>query len=363
MKVAVIGSGPQAAQSSIKFFDLGADVRIFATTDWTQNSVSKDLLSKLEERSLRVSLCEVKRIHKAHLALEAPGFGGKSRLSDMFRVVVSENPKTGVLKQMDENPEVFEKLGDKVLASLHEPIENFHDVDIVITCFDELSTRPGLSPSGAQVLNETRLSDRIYNTKNLPEDISTLAKGRTLVVGGDDEVLSCIASHCHEVTQLKVFNENTLSKEWFSFLKKAEEKWNNDKDIYQKKVHEWREMEDYIRVKVPMPTEPKNNVVSHNEATLISLDLLVDQPGIFATIELVPDGNIVTEKFDHIFNARKPEWNLEKLKGLAIKPESLSTSVIKSEPGFYTLQKNDKDEMVEVIIKDVMNWFKPVSKT
>ncbi len=362
MKVAVIGSGPQAAQTSIKFFDLGADVRIFATTDWSENAVPTSLLTQLMERQLKVSPCEVKRIHKAHLALQAPGFAGKSRLSDMFRVVISENPKTGVLKQMDENPEVFEKLGDKVLASLHEPMENFHDVDIVITSFDELCTWPGLSPSGAQVLNESRLLDQIYNSKNLPQDRSLLTKGRALVIGGNDKVLSYIASHCSEVTQLKVFNENTLSKEWFSFLRKADEKWEADKEIYQKKIHEWRGMEDYIRVKVPMPIEPKNTIQSYDDATLISLDLLVDQPGIFATIELVPDGNIVTEKFDHIFNARLPVWDHDKLKGLAIKSELLENSVVKTEPGFYTLQSNDTENTIEIIIKDVMNWFKPVAK-
>lgn len=361
MKVAIIGSGPSAAATSIKFDDLGADVRVFARKDWSSSAISNETLNQLEQRSLRVSPCEIKRIHKAHLAKNAPGFGGKSRLSDMFRVVVSENPSDGVLKQMKENPEVFEKLGEKVLDSLSEPVENFHDVDIVIACEEELSTQPGLSPSGAQVLNEHRAGDSIYHLYRLP-DPNTKLDGKTLVVGGMDEILTIISKQCHEVTQLKVFGENTISKEWFSFLNKAKDQWESEQDSYQQKIYEWRELEDYIRVKVPMPAEPKNLVETHDEATLISLDLLIDQPGIFATIELVPDGNITTLKFDQIFNARKPQWDILKLSGLAIELSQLRQTIIKSEPGFYAIAKTTTiDKTIETIIADVMNWFKPVS--
>lgn len=361
MKVAIIGSGPSAAATSIKFYDLGADVRVFARKDWSSSAVSNEVMNKLEQRSLRVSPCEIKRIHKAHLARHAPGFGGKSRLSDMFRVVVSENPSDGVLKQMKENPEVFEKLGEKVLDSLSEPVENFHDVDIVIACEEELSFQPGLSPSGAQVLNEHRAGEYIYHLNRLP-DPETKLDGKTLVVGGMDEILSFVSRQCREVTQLKVFDENSISKEWFSFINQAKDQWESEQDSYQQKIHEWRELEDYIRVKVPMPAEPKNLVEVHDEATLISLDLLIDQPGIFATIELIPDGNITTLKFDQVFNARKPQWDLVKLSGLAVEASHLNQTIIKTEPGFYTMSKNGSiDKTVNTIITDVMNWFKPVS--
>lgn len=359
MKVAVIGSGASAAAASLKFFDLGADVRVFAKNDWSSSRISHDTLTHLNDRSLSVSRCEVKRVHKAHLSKSASGFGGKSRLSDMFRVVVSENPSDGVLKQMKENPEVFEKLGEKVLGSLSEPVENFHDVDLVIACQEELSVQPGLSPSGAQVLNESRASNYIFDLNRLPD---SKLKGKTLVVGGHDEILTLVASQCEEVLHLKVDDESTLSKDWFSFLNQAKTQWQSERDAYQEKIHEWRELEDYIRVKVPMPAEPKNLVESHDEATLISLDLLIDQPGIFATIELVPDGQITTLKFDQVFNARKARWDMTKLVGLNLEASSLTGPIIKSEPGFYAVSNGAVvTKTIDSIIEDVMTWFKPVS--
>src|SRR5690606_16440004 len=131
------------------FFDLGADVRVFAAHPWLtryqafhaangydDNGLATQLLSELSNISIKFHQVTVNRIHKARLTKDQSLPGGRSRLSDMFRVVVSENPKGGVLKQVDENPEVFQKLGDDVLRSLHEPVETFHDVDLVIACFD-----------------------------------------------------------------------------------------------------------------------------------------------------------------------------------------------------------------------------------
>lgn len=381
MKIGIIGSGPDAAEAAIRFNDIGADVRVYATTPWLERwhkhhqafglddfGYGASLLSKLEEKQIKLSLCEVKRIHKSRLTLSQAAPEGKSRLSDMFRIVVSENPETGVLKQVSENPEIFNKLGDDVLNSLQEPVESFHDIDLVVCCFDELFTQPGLTPSGAAALNEHRALDSIVNLKNLWDQ--NIAAGSLVVVGGNAEALARASGHAGDIVHIPIDGENGNCEKWQELIVESNSKWNADKDLYQKKIFEWRELEDYIRVKVPMPSEPKSKVETIESASIVAVDRLIDREGLFVTIEMGESEDIFTRSFSSILNARKPQWDEHKFKGLALAlgtPEQVVTS---SEPGFYCLGGTDSTiwsskaslNELEEIISDVMKWFRPAGE-
>ena len=153
MKIAVIGSGPLALYASAHFDQLGAHVVLFQRSALGGNlrfCVSKNiqgivdypetksyekcwnedlipLIEHLEERKI-TKVGDVLRVHKRFLHRDEVVLN-RSRLVDLFRVIYTTNPKESILKQVEENPEVFKQLGEEVLNSLHEPVESFEDFD------------------------------------------------------------------------------------------------------------------------------------------------------------------------------------------------------------------------------------------
>lgn len=382
MKVGIIGSGPNAAQMALRLHDLGADVRVFADNPWLyrakrwlehhESSVLRDQLEELERQlsaqSISFIQAHVRRIHKARLTKSQSNPKGRSRLSDMFRIVTSENPRDGVLKQVESNPEVFAKLGQEVLSSLHEPMESFHDVDIVVACFDELFVQPGLTPSGAQALNEARVENQIITIDRLwqlNEDAN-----KNLIVGGHDEVLNVLARQKTKIVHLQIDEEKTHDSVWLEACHFSHEQWKTDVASYQDKIHEWRNLEDYIKVKVPAPSEPVEQITSISDAALISIDQLVDQPGFFVTLEQGEEEQINTWAFDQIVNARNPVWNANCFNGLALAQSVPTMVVTPEEPGFYALGSNaltiwnasyDQAE-IDTVMDDLSRWFRPAGQ-
>ncbi len=368
MKIGIIGSGPEAAEAAIRFCDIGADVRVFASSPWlsryqaisSDEAYARELVEKLDQADLKFSLVNVKRIHKARIKPHDSKPNGRTRLSDMFRIVVSENPQQGVLKQVDENQEVFNKLGDEVLASLQEPVESFHDVDLVVCCFDELNVQPGLSSSGAQALNESRAQQFIIDYNNWWQVKPKL--GHTLIVGDEDQVLNFASKLENSMSYLHLPREDKPSRSFEVALNKSHTKWNEDKELFQKKMHEWRDLEDYVKVKVPKPVEPKARIHQIKDASIVALDHLIDRDGLFVSLEQHIDEDIMTINVDQVINARSPKWDYARLQGLAIEPSQNLKTINESEPGFYCFESgNDKKvkQQVEHTLKDIMRWFRP----
>lgn len=379
MKVAIIGSGPCAAQAAIRFNDLGADVIVFAVHDWLvrfqtyfsasshdDGGLAQELLSQLEKTQIRFIKSNVKRIHKSRLTRSQLAPNGRSRLSDMFRVVVSDAPSEGILKQVEENPEVFKKLGDDVLSSLHEPMESFHDVDIVVACFDELFEQPGLTPSGAFALNENRVRPNFKSLDNLW--FETDKTDTVLVVGGNAEVLNYVAHSSAQITHVNIEDEECQEHLWLQALALSDSQWNEDKSNYQEKLHEWRALEDYMRAKVPAPKEPQARIKNIIGGSVVAIDSLIDRPGTFVTIEYGEDHEISTHAFDQIVNARNPRWRSDAFIGLALDLGIPQMVVTESEPGFYALgfgqpfiwNAHTCDEELNEIENDITKWFRPV---
>ena len=176
MKIAVLGSGPLALEAALHFDQLGASVTIFANNDlggmvtrvsqfapetsfeddWISltSKVGRDSVSLNKDLKLVPSVGEyyedylaslikkgspnivvkpglVQRVHKRFLSIDEQ-IPGKSRLGDLFRVVFTTDPETSILKQVESNPELFEKLGSDVIESLNESVESFDDFDLVL---------------------------------------------------------------------------------------------------------------------------------------------------------------------------------------------------------------------------------------
>lgn len=376
MKIGIVGSGPAAAYAALRLNEFGADVRVFATRPWlsrlqnycTNSShpeeMSQELLDQLQKAQIRFFQGEVKRIHKARLTRSQSLPGGRSRLSDMFRIVVSENPEEGVLKQVQDNPEVFNKLGEDVLKSLHEPVESFHDVDVVIACFDELFTQPGLTPSGAMALNESRVAREMITLSNLWDGHQT--KGQMLVVGGDDEALTFCARHSDSIIHVGIEDEASSSQIWQQACELAANQWEEDKDTYQSKLHEWRALEDYMRAKVPCPSEPQARICYFENSAVVAVDRLIDRDGLFVTIEHENE-EISTHSFSSIVNARRPIWRADIFTGLALPNGVPELVVTPDEPGFYALgvgnsviwHPHASKQELEEIEEDLGKWFRP----
>ena len=144
MKLAIIGSGPLALFCAQHFEELGAEVVVFQRSPlggslrfmlehgpemqvaykqeslsvkslWQNHLVS--VIESLEKKNL-TKAGEVLRVHKRFLS-KSESISKHTRLHDLFRVIYSVNPKEAILKQLEENPEMFKQLG----------IVGKHDVD------------------------------------------------------------------------------------------------------------------------------------------------------------------------------------------------------------------------------------------
>ena len=182
MKLAIIGSGPLAILCAQHFNQLGAEVVLFQknalggnlrfmlehfpemeinfqnnkkslNTIWKEDLVPA--IKELEKNNL-TKAGEVQRVHKRFLHKNET-IMNHSRLHDLFRVVYSVNPKEAILKQLEENPEMFKQLGEQVVNSLHMPVESFQDFDIVIEARGRGKSAHAMGPSEAYALNENNI--------------------------------------------------------------------------------------------------------------------------------------------------------------------------------------------------------------
>lgn len=326
MKLAIVGSGPLALFAARHFFQIGAEVVLFQKNPLGGNI--RFLLSHFPEMEIefenqKVSLKdfwqtelvpavnfveehkltkagEVLRIHKRFLHPNEK-LNNKSRLHDLFRVIYSVNPKEAILAQLAENPEMFSKLGEQVLNSLHAPVESFEDFDIVIDARGLGKEPLPMGPSNALALNEKNIQEtaplhyekdiltklNLENVKNLilvgnsDAAILALLKCREWLFGKPENTLTWITP-----TPVKTSRKNTwLNVEAEKILNFSEVHFDKAKSDFEIKMHEWRDLEDYIKVKVPKPLEPiaKINIFEGYDVT--SVDRLLDRQGVFATFE------------------------------------------------------------------------------
>lgn len=385
MKLAIIGSGPLAIFCAQHFDQLGAEVVLFQknalggnlrfmldhfpemeidfhNTKKTLNSVWKESLvpaiENLEKNNL-TKAGEVLRVHKRFLH-KNEAITNHSRLHDLFRVIYSVNPKEAILKQLEENPEMFKQLGEQVVNSLHMPVESFQDFDIVIEATGRGKKALAMGPSEAYVLNENNIKATapIFYEKEMLSNFKIEDKKNIIVVGNDESAVVAllkykkwlfendnhVMSWITSTSASKKFKNDWLNKELENLLAHCQALFDKEKEKFEIEIRKWRDLEDYVKVKIPMPIEPLAKLRIYQGYDVTSVDRLLDREGLFATIES-PD-----------FREIAPVNDLKTLAAEAIlvgagvnMEDTLDSGMSEDEAGYYRLDAKDLNEGVEQI--------------
>ncbi len=396
MKMAIIGSGPLAIFCAQYFDSIGAEVVLFQrnalggnvrflleyfpqmkidfqnqklslTQVWEEAIIPS--IKEIEAKQL-TKAAEVLRVQKRFLQIEET-IPNHSRLHDLFRVIYSVNPKEAILKQLEDNPELFNQLGEQVISSLHTPVESFEDFDIVIDARGLGSEALPMGPSQSWALNELNIKSiaSIFYEKTILTNFSFKEKTQILVVGNSDSAAMALL-YCRDWLFEK--QENRLT--WVTPTS-AEQKWTNDwlnqevnklmdfsreqyekeKVIFEDQIHEWRDLEDYVKVKVPKPIEPEMKLKIFQGYNVTSVDRLLDRDGLYATLES-PD----FRKFA-LSNDLKTLATDAILVGFGLETkDSFARGIRQDEPGYYHLDANNLDEglkMIKKIEEKILTFF------
>lgn len=398
MKMAIIGSGPLAILTASHFDKMGAEVVLFQRSPlggnlrfmldhfpelritYNQKEISLNdffeqvmipTVNHLEEFKL-TKQGDVLRVHKrfVHPGENIPG---RTRLHDLFRVIYSLNPQETILKQLEESPDFFKQLGDDVIKSLHKPVESFEDFDIVIEATG-LGKPP--SPMGAGrsfALNENNLQDstvlfyekEIFTKLELENKKSIILIGegvslKTALLKFKTWLLETPGRQLHWVTHLK--SDTSCGNSWLdnevsSMLKEIDQRFETAKITFEKKMHEWRDLEDYVKVKIPKPIEPIPLLVVHEGYDVTSVDRLLDREGVFATIESPDFREFVKTPEDMMTLAADVMCIARGVKDFSLGGQSFELN----EPGHYVLKATQLDSAVSEINEieqKILNYFK-----
>lgn len=398
MKMAIIGSGPLAILTASHFDQMGADVTLFQRSPLGGNlrflldhfpdfkiNYKKSILTiseffeneivpavtELEKYGLTKS-GDVQRVHKRFLHPDE-SVTGRSRLHDLFRVVYSMNPKETILKQLEENPELFKQLGEEVVNSLHKPVESFLDFDLVVeaTGLGKMPAPMGAGKSLALNENNLRESSLLFYQKDIFTKLDLKDKKSIVIAGSGvslklsllklkEWLLSHPAHELHWVTHQKaesICGIHWLDEEVSAFQKEINDRFEKNKEHFETKLREWRDLEDYVKVKVPKPVEPVPQLMVYEGYDVTSVDRLLDRAGVFATIES-PDfrnfakisGDMQTLSADAICIAN------------GVMDDTLGgTSLIEEEPGYYVMRSTDINSAlseIKLIEESILNYFK-----
>lgn len=396
MKIAIIGSGPVAILTAFHFDQLGADVVLFQRSplggslnvlksaypqykiqyqkeSWELEKFYKEVLVaqglELEKYNL-TKHGDVLRVHKRFLHPDE-NIPNRSRMHDLFRVIYSTNPKESILKQLEENPEMFEKLGKDVIESLHKPVESFADFDIIIEASGKGSIPNPMGAGLSLALNENNLKDcgLIFYEKEIFEKLN-LEKQKSITLIGENEsaflsllklkdwLLADKTRELHWVTY-KETNENSLGQfkeELGAFFSTIKTEFEKSKEVFEANIRKWRDLEDYEKVKVPKPVEPKAQITIHEGYDVTSIDKLLDREELYITIES-PDfrvhalkGNdIITLASDNVLVCRGHQ-----------KLNLAQGSLLDKEAGYYKIELNDLNSVEEKILEiqnDILKYF------
>jgi hypothetical protein len=419
MKVAVLGSGPLAIEVAVDLVGEGASVKLIGKNDpgghlsylskvlpktlvdfqssttevgrelsgfSTEALVSvaeltseyyAPLVRKLEEtRSIQQR--EVLRVQKQFLELDEE-IDSHSRLFDLFRVTTALNPSGMVEEQLEQNPELREKIGEEILSSLKNQVESFEDFDLVIDARGSFQVPLALGPSGFYALNESVLSSnsQVHYGLMSPKTISDLEKFEsiTIVGTGYNAALNlCLLENWLGEKEGRVVN--IVGPEKAAFKKVLKDKntpeiikegvkriikthlslWRSKCEEVEKEILNWRGLEAHERMKVTPPEFPTPKVCLYEGYSVTSVDRLLDQDATFLTLEI-------------------PNWrNENEAKNLVTLAQDLvlgsngfreSSEVIgpmrNDEPGFFKLSANDGLatglENIKLIKSAIFNFF------
>ncbi|MFT6068179.1 MAG: hypothetical protein ACJAT2_003755 [Bacteriovoracaceae bacterium] len=375
MKVAVLGGGALAMEMARALNDLEAAVTLFSDSDELKGIVP-------------IKSAKVLRVTKRFLGPEDE-LENRSRLADLFRVTYQIDPKKLIESQQIDNPELYKQFDEQMMKSLGKELESFEDFDLVVDA-SENKIPLMLGPGGSPALNELSLKDEgpLFYGKDCFEFLKSQPSKPHLVLSGEgDEMAQALLSlkewtkqsgnDLTLVTDKKLPFEglsSELSKEIDSFIQDEETNFTQKMEAYRDEVFKWRELEDYMKAKVPMPTEPKPPFEILLNSYITSIDKLIDNDGWYLTVES-PDfksGDAKVElrtlKADNILVLKGYKRDLSLCEHLQTeynkkKNNSLNPNGFHSEPGFYTLcaeNLEDGKSKIKEIISNMLSFFSRV---
>ena len=424
MKVAIIGSGPLAIemalyldsqQSTVVLFmkeQLGGSIKKMAslypdleldssTSEWGRELLGEvgpistigeywnNYLKPLSEHQVVrdfTRLGEVLRVHKRFLGTHEKV---DSRLSDLFRVVFTTNPSEDIIKQVKENPETFEKMGENFIESLKESIEFFEDFDLVVDCRGVINNPMPMGPGGSFALNEKNLKEFIsYGVDGL-KAIKKFNDNEVFIVGsGKTSALFMLTlkNWLAENSSRRIFlvtdekkafskffeESSSLSKDLKQMLGQDQEKFDQDAKVFGEKINEWKSLEDFVRAKVARPVEPERKIAIFEGHNVTSVDKLLDKNKIFITLESPEfrgESLIKTIGVDLVLVSTGYKIDTSIFEGMQtnfdLSNKHAENDGVHSEPGFYTLGPILKErygikeglDQVAAISKNMFSYF------
>lgn len=421
MKLAILGSSPQALETALRFHLHGASLTWFnAPEEETETLLEAQLdpkafvseeglqllksiggnyasskfnfqdwkksyyapLAGLLAAEQKVRTHEVISMSKRYVA-PSEQIEGKSRFFDLFRLIFQVNPEEFIKEQEATNPETYERLTEEFKTSLQSNIEMYEDFDLVID-LRRATQNTSLAVTG-RALGESRVSkdQLLYGWNALKEarKINLDAQDvRELAIVGSGELAALLTVSLKDWLKDQrsrlfvvstealpfeaVIKTSTLKNELSELFSYMEEEFQKDVNEFHHKLREWQELDDFIQAKKPKPVEPIPRLVYFSGHNATAVDQLIDKRRLFLTLE----------KPDFRAGLKQPENNALELKTIGVDRILVATPMKKptienyldpQEKGFFSadlsvLGEWQKDlEVIKGIENEIFKLFSP----
>lgn len=364
MKLAILGNSPLALETALRFHLHGAALTWYVDSDDLSGFTSMELPAdhftsdlglgvlqeinssyspvafnwKVWEEGYRnplinylkahqeVKTDEVLSVTKRFLA-PSEQISGRSRFLDLFRIIYRVNPSEFIEEQKESNPETYKRLTEEVLNSLTTTIEMYQDYDLVLDFRSDFG-KASASVTG-RALGESRKSDKInYGLEALKAALS-FEPGPDLremaIIGSDSlaaEILVSLEDWIKE-PRSRLFIVSAEEDPFSSFLTQGnsltvqklkslfahiEQEFENEVETFTRKLREWQELDDFVQVKIPRPTEPIPRLNYFSGHNVTAMDELIDRKRVFLTLE----------KPEFRLGKKHPENNILDLKTIGV---------------------------------------------
>jgi hypothetical protein len=416
MKLAIIGSNEVAIRVAKQFDSLGAALTLFYTPKADQSSKYKQLLNSysdldsVDDFNLEV---EIEHIRKKHLVrpnellrvqkrylTKNEIISGHTRMHDLFRIVYLMNPQNVLNEQKESSPEVFENLDETTLDSLSKTMEGYEDFDLVIDCTILNGVSNWLGASGPAI-GETTLKEHtdlkygVDALESLPEikdreaffEVGIIGSGKLaaiLLIELEQKIINnqirafIITTEENPFDELKSEGHLLLNKKLADSLNLIESEFEKKINKFKAKLTEWDEHEDYVKAKIPRPTEPIPAVVYFAAHSVTGIDRMVDRNRFFLTCEapefrssgVQKENNQIELKtigIDYclVATGNQADESLYQYIQSSFQDNAKSTSIdghTHRETGFYTLKSAESfplSEQLDSITANIMKFFSP----
>lgn len=405
MKLAIIGSSPQALETAVRFHLHGAALTWFNAEEYeyekdfpfqVSDYVTEQGLSLLNQKyqasdwqswkeqyykPLTVLLAQEQKVRphtpisisKRYLA-PTEQLKDKSRFYDLFRIIFQVNPQEFIREQAEQNPETFQRLTEELKSSLQSNLEMYEDFDVVIDL--RRSTEAGSLAFSGRALGEGRVSkdqllygyEALRVARALNQDAGDV---RELALVGStplaEEMIMALESWLKDqrsrlfVVSSEAWPFEKATGKLAEIFQHLDQEFEQDVNTFHQQLREWQALDDFIQAKKPKPVEPIPRLVFFSGHNATAVDQLIDKRRLFLTLE----------KPDFREGHRHPDNNALELKTIgadrilvatALKKPLIETHLAADEAGYFNREignwKNDL-ELIKGIENEIFKLFSP----